>query len=234
MLTELLDRDPRTRIFGELGDLFDDVPRHHRLRDPDEVRRRLARSGAVLNVVKPLVESHRCNDLFDLSDDARAVWMFRHYRDVASSNLRRFGMSNGIENLRPIVEDRDDWRRSGLSDGTRAVVTRLFDSEMAPHDAAALFWWCRNTLFFDQRLDVDQRVRTCRYEQLVADPDAMTNCLYAWIGIEIPDVALTDRVHDRSVGKGDVDIGAEIDELCDAMWLRLTDVDATRSLLASS
>lgn len=234
MLTELLDRDPQTRIFGELGDLFDDVPRHHRMRDPAEVRRRLERSGAALNVVKPLVESHRCTDLFDLSDDARAVWMFRHHRDVASSNLRRFGMGNGIENLRPIVEGGDDWRSAGLSDETRAVVERLFDSEMPPHDAAALFWWCRNTLFFDQRLDVDERVRTCRYEQLVADPDAMMSHLYAWIGIEMPAVALTDQVHGRSVGKGDIDIGAEIDALCDAMWQRLIDVDATRSLLASS
>ena len=233
MLTELLDRDARIRVFGELGELFDDVPRHHRLRDPDVVRRHLERSGAALNVVKPLVESHRCLELLDLQSGGVAVWMFRHYRDVAASNLRRFGVGNGIDNLRPIVEGRTDWRNAGLADETRTLVASLFDEAMPPMDAAALFWYCRNTLWFEQDLAADDRVRTCRYEQLVSDPGTMTDALYRWVGLSPPPSDTTSFVHARSVGKGRDTIGPDVRRVCDAMWDRLVASDSERSLLVS-
>ena len=231
MLTELLDHDPRIRVFGELGELFDDIPRHHRLRDPDFVTRRLSRSGAGLNVVKPLVESHRCRELIDLQEGGVALWMFRHYRDVAASNLLRFGTSNGVDNLRPIVEGSDDWRAAGLAAETRSLVSSLFDEEMPPLDAAALFWYCRNTLWFEADLASDDRVRTCQYEQLVTEPNVMIGALYNWVGLSAPSVSTGEFVHARSVGKGRDEIGDEIRSLCDAMWGRLLTCDAERSLL---
>lgn len=235
MLTELLDRDPRIRVFGELGGLFDDVPRHHRLRDEGLVRTELARSGAALDVVKPLVESHRCRELIELEHDGLAIWMFRHYNDVASSNLRRFGPTNGVDNLRPIVErDGDDWRNAGLSDDTRRLVDSLFDDDMESIDAAALFWYCRNTLWFEQDLESESRIRTCRYEQLVAEPGAVVDALYAWVGLEPPNSDLTSFVHVKSVGKGQDEIGPEVRRVCDAMWERLTDTDTRRSLMSRS
>lgn len=235
MLTELLDRDRRVRVFGELGVLFDDEPRHHRLRDLDEVRRRLARSGAALNVVKPLVESHRCDELLGLQSGARAIWMFRHHRDVAASNLRRFGIRNGIDNLRPIVrDDPSDWRNAGLTDPTRRLVRHHFDEHMAPHDAAALFWYCRNTLCFEQLLGSDDRVRTCRYEQLVEDPATMLDGLYRWIGLPPAADAAADLVHRDSVGKGQDEVGAPIRGLCDDMWNDLCELDERRSLAVRS
>lgn len=235
MLTELLDRDSRIRVYGELGGLFDDVPRHHRLRDSSLVRAELARSGAALDVVKPLVESHRCRELIDLEHDGLAVWMFRHYSDVASSNLRRFGETNGVDNLRPIVgRDGHDWRNAGLSDDTRRLVDSLFDDDMVPIDAAALFWYCRNTLWFEQGLESEDRIRTCRYEQLVAEPDAVVEALYAWVGLEPPDSDVSSFVHAKSVGRGQEQIGAEVRRVCDDMWERLTDTDSRRSLTSRS
>ncbi len=232
MLTELLDRDARVRVFGELGSLFDERPRHHRLRDLDDVKRRLGRSGAALNVVKPLVESQRVRELLALDPDAIAIWMFRHYRDVAASNLRRFGVDNGVNNLRPIVDDVRDWRNEGLTGSTRDLVRSLFREDMPPHDAAALFWYCRNTLWANQRLEGEARIRTLQYEQLVSDPDATIRPLYRWVGLDPPDRRTTDFVHARSIGKGRDQIGGKVRTLCDTMWEDLVTVDRSRSLLA--
>lgn len=231
LLTELLDQDRRIRVFGELGELFDDVSRHHRLRDTNFVRRRLGRSGAALNVVKPLVESHRCPELIDLQEGGVGIWMFRHYRDVAASNLRRFGMRNGVDNLRPIVEGGDDWRAAGLAADTRSVVSSLFDERMAPLDAAALFWYCRNTLWFEAELPSNDRVRMCQYEQLVAEPDLVLAALYRWVGLCAPPTSAAELVHARSVGNGPNEIGDEVRSLCDSMWERLVACDAERSLV---
>ena len=234
MLTQLLDRDPAVRVHGELEDLFEDVPRHHRMKDAADVRRRLQRSGAALDVVKPLVESHRCAELLQLQDRAVALWMFRHYSDVASSNLRRFGLDNGHRNLRAIVDDAPgDWRNAGISPGLRATVRELASNDLTPHDAAALFWYCRNTLFAEQRLDADPRVRTCRYEDLVADPRSVLAALYAWVGLPDPAVAAVDMVHDRSVGKGSaLELSSPVRLLCDTMWRDLLEADRTCRLMA--
>ncbi len=235
MFTEILDQDPRVRVFGELESLFDDRPRHQRLKDPTDVRRQLDRSGAALNVVKPLVESHRIGELLHIGRDAVAIWMFRHYRDVASSNLKRFGIRNGIDNLRPIVDDDpDDWRNAGLTAETREVVRGLFDEQMPPHDASALFWYCRNTLFFQQGLEVEPKVRLCQYEQLVIDPTTMMRATYDWIGLATRPERTSDLVHAKSVGKGRNEIGANVRTLCDSMWNHLIETDGERSLLAPS
>jgi hypothetical protein len=232
MFTELLDRDPRIRVHGELESLFDDTPRHHRLRDVDDVRRRLARTGASIDVVKPLVESHRVDELTALVPGAVALWMFRRYDDVASSNLRRFGVGNGVRNLRAIVDDaQDDWRNAGLSGDTRELVRDMFDPAMDPHDAAALFWYCRNTLVREQRLQERDDVRSCRYEHLVERPGSVLAALYDWLGLPMRVSGADEMVRRDSVGRGSaVDLSAPIRRLCDVMWDELVAFDELRRL----
>lgn len=236
MLTELLDRDRNVRVHGELGRLFDDLPHHHRMKDVAEVQRQLRRSGAALDVVKPLVESHRCHELLALHDRGVALWMFRHYGDVAASNLRRFGIDNGRRNLRAIVDDDpDDWRNAGVTPDLRATVRSLYAEDMPPHDAAALFWYCRNSLFSQQRLDADPRVRTCQYERLVADPASVLAALYTWLGMGGPGSGAAGIVHRRSVGNGrDIEFGSAVRRLGDEMWASLVEVDRSRSVVARS
>jgi hypothetical protein len=37
--------------------------------------------------------------------------MFRNYESVASSNLKVFGINNGINDLKPIInDDKNNWR----------------------------------------------------------------------------------------------------------------------------
>ena len=76
------------------------------------------RSGLV--VIKPLVESQNALGLLDQYEGSMGLWMFRSYKAVAASNLKYFGRRNGIEDLRPIVqEDRSDWRCERITNETR-------------------------------------------------------------------------------------------------------------------
>ena len=72
---------------------------------------------------KPLVESASATALMDAAGAVKAVWMLRHYREVARSNVSRFGVDNPYRDLQPI-RSRDvlDWRykrcdRGNLGDG---------------------------------------------------------------------------------------------------------------------
>ena len=225
MLSEVFERDPAARVFGELGELFSSETDNHRLRPVPTVADRIGRDPAGLVVVKPLVESQRTIDLLDGLPGSRAVWLYRDHRDVAASNLRRFGIENGRRNIRRLLANgTDDWRSDRVSPSTRATVEGLIDELDGPHDAAALFWWCRNMLWFEQDLAADPRVLLCRYETLVDAPGAVIAKIYDHLGMRRPSDRVTRAVHAGSVGRGDdTPLHPTIRSMCDDLLSRLDD-----------
>ena len=233
LLTEILERDHHSNVFDELGVLFSNVPRHHRLQPLKLVRKQLARHRGLFHVIKPLVESQRADWLLNSFRPAKAIWLFRHYQDVAASNLARFGVKNGIHNLEPIVAaDPHDWRSENLSSDIVALIRKHFAPDMLPIDAAALFWYVRNSLYFTQALDQHQLIRLCRYDELVSQPAESAAAVYRFIGRPYPGNHILGQVHTSSIGKGrGVPMSPAVQAICESMWHRLLDSYQARSLL---
>ena len=166
----LLDRSWRVFILEEhdrrlIGDEPD--PLETAWEEHGVVLARIHRLPFEVVAVKPLVESDRAAGLIDTAGNARAIWMLRHYLDVARSNLRRFGVENAHRDLEAFRSpDRSNWRCRGTAEATRRTVVELLDGGLEPLDAAALFWWTRNQLYFDQGLDRHDGVRVLRYERV--------------------------------------------------------------------
>ena len=101
---------------------------------------------------------------------ARTVWILRDYRDVVNSMQKSFG--NQAKQVQRIARDRDSdgWQGKGMSDATHEVVRGLVHEVITDSSAAALIWYFRNQLFFDQGFDHDPRVLLVRYEALVTQP----------------------------------------------------------------
>lgn len=189
----------------------------------DELNRRMARQRAPLVVFKMLVESQRATEFLAKVDGARIVWLFRNYRDIVSSNLKKFGAWNGVKDLRPFVTgEADNWRNQGCSEETRSIIRRHFSETMNPNDAAALFWFARNQLFFEQGLSEQAHSMLVEYEQFVEDPGTWTRAIYRFCGRAYPGDQLVREVKAESVSKGkNVQLSPEIDQLCDGMLRRL-------------
>src|SRR5215468_3070040 len=194
LMTNLFAADPEVEVYPERSAISAGDPHGLRLDPLHAVAERFRRSRYPLVVLKPVVESQNARALLDALPNARAVWMFRHYADVAMSNLARYGARNGIENLRSIASGADDWRAEGASAEVRRVARDRFADSMNPWDAAALFWWAHNVLFFEQALDLRSDVRTCRYEELVADPSRVLRSIYEFTGCAC--------THEPSIGRG--------------------------------
>ena len=125
----------------------------------------------------------------------KAVWMLRHYQEVARSNVARFGMDNPYRDLQPIrSRDALDWRYRGVTEETCETVTALSNRDLTHFDAAALFWWTRNQLYFDQRLWEDDRIRILRYERACNQPDEVIGSLSDHIGVALPRRSIASRV----------------------------------------
>ncbi|MEM7586461.1 MAG: sulfotransferase domain-containing protein [Acidobacteriota bacterium] len=228
LMLRIFDRDPNARVFGEASRLSSNDPNRIRLDPLPEVRRRLERERAPLLVLKPLVESQRTPELLAALPLAtrsrcRALWVFRHYRDVAASDLAHFGINNGIANLRPIAEGvSGNWRSENVSPDVRDRVCERFGEVMNPHDAAVLFWWVRNRLFFDLALDANPAVLMCRYEDLVAAPAAAIQEIYDALDLPFLGERSVAEVHAGSLQRGrDLSLSPEVEELASSLLDRL-------------
>lgn len=212
----IFERDARAGVFGEVSALSsqDSVDRL-RLDPLPEVRRILDSTRCGFVVVKPLVESQRAHELLSFFPTSYGLWMVRHYRDVATSNLARFGVDNGVANLRPLVAgDPANWRSEAVPDDLRDLVRGFFSESMNPLDAAALFWYVRNELL--RRQDLGERVLLCKYEDFVTHPRDGLRRIYAHIGEDYPGDRVLTEVAASSIGKGRRgEIDPRIESLCE-------------------
>jgi hypothetical protein len=230
LMLELFNADRRTVTFPEQSALSSPAENRLRLKPLPEVKRRLERVRAPLLVLKPLVESQSVPTLLDGLDDSYAIWMYRRAESVAASDLSYFGVENGERNLRLLLSnDPPNWRGEVVPESTRSIVSRHYRPGMNPHDAAALFWWARTSLFFDLRLDERPDVRLCSYERLVDEPERSMRSLYDFVGVTYPGWEITHGVHRRSAARGeDLPLSTDVRRLCDALWERLESVGSGR------
>ena len=168
---------------------------------------------------KPLVESASATALMDAAGAVKAVWMLRHYQEVARSNVGRFGMDNPFRDLQPIrARDALDWRYRGMSEETCETVTALLSRKLTPFDAAALFWWTRNRLYFEQRLWEDERIRILHYERACNQSHEVIQSLSDHIGLALPLGSITSRVRPQPSPPKTRALDPDVERLCRRLW----------------
>jgi hypothetical protein len=168
---------------------------------------------------KPLVESASATALMDAVGAVRALWMLRHYQQVARSNVSRFGADNPYRDLEPIrSRDALDWRYMGVTEETWDTVAALLNRRLTPLDAAALFWWTRNQLYFDQRLWEDDRIRILRYERACNQPDEVIPSLSSHIGVALPARLIASRVRRQPSPPETGELDPDVEQLCRKLW----------------
>jgi hypothetical protein len=188
MLVEAFGRLPGVETHGESDPwAFDSF----RIRSPDVLRGILDASHNRAAVFKPLCDSHRTAWLLEQLGPMytpRAVWVYRSADDRIRSSVARFGDSN-LRALRRIVEEGDltGWQAGGLS-GDRLALVRSFDyGRLDAESAAGLFWYVRNSLYFDLGLDCRADVTLSSYDAFVDDPESSMHVLCGFLDLPYDD-----------------------------------------------
>lgn len=225
MMLRMFERDRLSRVYGEFSELSSRDANKIRLNPLPLVKKQLAQDPAPFAVLKPMVETQNIVTLLDYFPGSKALWIYRHYQDVAASNLKNFGEENGISDLRPIVERHPgNWRSEHVPEDVRITVSQYFSEDMSNIDAAALFWYVRNRLYFDLYLEKDARVMICRYDNIVKNPRSKMQEVYDFLGRPFPEAVVMKDVNTASIGKGRNNvISAEIQTLCEGLLERLDD-----------
>lgn len=171
-----------------------------------------------------ILDSQFTDRLLARFEGAKAIWVYRRYEDVANSCARmRWG---------PELTDFARWIAGGELErlgarGERVApeTIRLFeeqvDEDLSLEDAASLYWYLRNRIYFDLQLDRDPRVLLVQYEHAVLHKERAFRRIFDFLGIPFDPVATT-RVFDSSVGKHSRPvINPAIAEACDALMSEL-------------
>lgn len=233
LMNRIFSRDLNVSVYREASQLSsNDQPKQLRLNPLHQVQQEFERNKAPIIVLKPLVESQNILRLFDYFPESKALWMYRHYQDTAISYVSRFGQNTALGDIRCIVEnDRSSWHAEGTSDYVRSMVTQHYSEAMSPYDAAALFWFARNQLFYELKLDQNSRMLMVRYEDLVTHPGKTMEKIYQFLGARQPkQTQLVQEVKATSVGRGDqIQLSPAIEQLCAGLLTQLEQTDVAQS-----
>ncbi|HKK14864.1 MAG TPA: sulfotransferase [Gammaproteobacteria bacterium] len=217
MMMDVLERSYSTEVFHERDQRAFD---NYLMRPVPEIRQLHAQSRASVFVIKALCELQRLSGLMDEFRPARTVWVVRNYDDVVNSMLVSF--RNHAKQIQRMARDRssDGWRGEGMSDATHALVRRLTHAELSDASAAALMWYLRNVLFFEQDLDTSADVIVVPYERLVTAPAVEFRRVFAFLGLDYTP-RVNANVFPSSIRRRPPPaIDPAIREVCDALTAR--------------
>ncbi len=226
LLIRIFENDLNTNVYNEFSKLSGKYSTSKlRLNPLHIVEKTIKKDRAPFTILKPLVESQNTLKLLNHFKNGKALWVYRHYKDVAASDLKQFGLKNGIRNLRIINNNTDNWRSENVSDEERQIILRYFSKDMNPYDAAVLFWFLRNNLFFRLGLDINQRVLLCKYQYLVKFPGRVIRDIYKKSEQNFPGDKIYKEIHTGSIKKGkNIPLSPEIEKLAQDLLNRLDKV----------
>ncbi len=225
LLSRIFEGDALVYSFAEHSKMLSRSDHQYRTRSLDELAESFSTCKGRMIVAKPLVESQRALSFLDHFHDAKAIWSYRHYKDVVRSFVKLFDRA-GVNIMKKILDGADNWASENVSEASRDLVARFYDPDMELNDAAAIFWIVRNSLFFEQGLDQNPRIEMCRYADLVSSADETMQRIYRFVDLPYPGPYLVGGVHEDSRGLGrSLALHPEIETLCEAMWQRLMSAD---------
>ncbi len=224
MLTGCFEKSFEFDVFREISDAM----LNFRIKEDSVIRGLVARSHHHFAVFKPLTDSHRAKELLMFPPKAYVIWMFRRVEDRANSAVTKSGTHN-LEILRGIADGSglDRWQALGISEQVRRLVAGYDYSHMTPHDAAALLWYVRNSLFFTLDLDKEENVFPLAYEEFVSDPQHVMRSVCDFLGASF-DPEMVSDVHARSVKKTGSQISEEMREKSQALYDRLHAIQSAK------
>ncbi len=218
MFMEVLERNFDTDLYHEWNIKAYNA---YSLRSDPVLKELKEKSLAPFVVFKALLEMHRLGELLDTFSPAKALWIVRDFNDTVRSHAKLWRGCK--EQIAHILQDQTsaEWRGLGLSQDTLHIINEHYSPDMSIESAIALFWYFRNTLYFDQGFDTDDRVTVIRYEEFVRNPQIGAQLMAAALGFKASEF-MTKNVHGKSINRSiNEEISPDIRALCESMLEQL-------------
>lgn len=198
MLMEAFHRHTDLMVYEEAkkSRAFED----DRLKEFETIKAIIDRSSFPRVCFKPICDSHRVAEIVENFPGAHIVWLYRDYRDVANSSLRKWPTATRA--IRLICEGKPGggWLAEGVSEQMRGVLAELYSESLSDFDLSCVVWWIRNRCVVESGLMGTPNLTLLKYENLVAQPAEVMSWLFGRLSIPFQP-KITRRLHSRSVGR---------------------------------
>lgn len=218
MLTDCLDRSMQTVTYNESDD---DAFRDYALLDNQKIAALINSAKGSHVTFKSLADSARAVELLDLFPSAKAIWIFRNFDDVVNSAMRKWTEHRAY--LAYIIENPEKaaWRAMNLPPSLVELIKTHYARGVDDTSARALIWYVRNSLYFEQGLDVSDRVQLVRYEYLAQNPREEFERAFGFLGLPLSE-SYYEEVSVRSISRDPApNIDPEIKGLCQGLFDQL-------------
>lgn len=168
MLARAIRRSPFVDLYNESdARAFD----HLRIRSPQVTNQLVRSSRGRVVLFKPICDSQNVPRLLLDHNLSRCVWLYRDVNDVARSCVRAWGDHLTFA-IRTVLTNREQagWYAEHVTPARLQQVAELARRPLNPESGAALFWFLRNGLYFDQQLSRDPRVQLVKYDDILQSP----------------------------------------------------------------
>ena len=173
-------------------------------------------------VIKPLVECQSAAEILDYFPNAKGLWMYRHYKDVVASMVRKWTAERGLEEAAEILSgDPNNWRADNIDGTLRETVQAAVDQGITGQDGWGLLWYTRNAHYFRQNLMERADLALVRYRHLVENRDLFDAVMHH---LDRDELKFGDRwpYNAKSLNAGnDVQFSPHITPLLEDMMARL-------------
>lgn len=195
MVMDVLERSFETQVYHERNEK---AFSNYEMRDVSTIKKLYKESRGKYFVIKTLCELQRLNDLMAQFPNSKVIWVLRQYDDSVNSMLVSF--KNQAKQALEVAEDKmgSQWRGEGMSDKTHELIRALIHDDITDESGAAIFWYYRNVLFFENGFADNDRVMLVSYEHLVKDPQNQFNTIFKFLGPKYTP-RISKHVHARSI-----------------------------------
>ena len=218
MVMDVLERSYETDVYHERDER---AFNNYEMREIPVIMDLYQQSKGKYFVIKTLCELQRLNELMDTFPNSKAIWVLRHYDDSINSMLVSF--KNQADQARQVAGDRlgSQWRGQGMSDATHQKVRELVHDDISDATGAAIFWYYRNILFFENNFDKNNNIMLISYEKLVRNPQQQFQKIFDFLGLKYTP-RISKNVHARSIRlREPKPIDTEVRDLCETLHKQL-------------
>jgi len=174
-------------------------------------------------VSKPLVESQQANIVLSKIQNSRGLWMYRNYKDVVNSFHKKFGDGVGHHHLDLIREGQNaNWRAERVPNHLKELVEECYTDLLSNQDATALYWFVRNSLYFEYDFKSITNLKLLKYEHFMLNTDfCISRICDLWdYNYQLNFEKL--QFNTDSINKGkNVELSPKIDVLCEGLLSKM-------------
>ena len=213
-----------------------------RLRSDVDIEALIDRQKSRLIIFKPINDSQSALQMLARFDNSSVIWIYRGFCDTVNSAVARWGCAQrdmvvwigealgkygSLEEAMPVIAGKPSFAvyAENMSPETCRLLIEWTRIPISEHTGAAIMWYLRNQLFFEQGLENNERSLLVSYEKFVQHPDEQLRRMCRFLNTRNVK-KLAGGVFSTSVGRDIMpDISPGVLHACEELLAKLDQVE---------